>query len=111
MGNHEFDNGIPGLIPFLDNVTFPVLSANINGSKVPQFASRVNKSTIFNVNGQNIGVIGYITSETPDVSNPGTDLVFLDEVAAVQAEATKLSKMGIKIIIAVGHAGRFIIRV
>ncbi|EDV20502.1 5'-nucleotidase [Trichoplax sp. H2] len=105
LGNHEFDNGVPGLIPFLENVTFPVLCANVDGSKVPQFSSKVNKSTIFNVNGQNIGVIGYITSETPDVSNPGTDLVFSDEVKAVQAEATRLTNMGIKIIIAVGHAG------
>ena len=92
----------------MQNVTFPVLCANVDGSKVPQFAAKVNKSTIFDLNGQKIGVIGYVTSETPDVSNPGPDLVFSDEIAAVQAEATKLSNMGIKIIIALGHAGKFI---
>ena len=34
LGNHDFDNGIEGLIPFLKGVNFPVLAANMDVSKV-----------------------------------------------------------------------------
>ena len=34
LGNHDFDNGIEGLIPFLKGVNFPVLAANMDVSEV-----------------------------------------------------------------------------
>ena len=34
LGNHDFDDGVEGLVPFLQQVNFPVLSANIKVSKV-----------------------------------------------------------------------------
>ena len=71
LGNHEFDNGIDGLVPFLDNVTFPVINCNIDTSKEPKLQGKFNRSVVLNVNGQKIGVIGYITEETDYISNPG----------------------------------------
>ena len=29
LGNHEFDDGVEGLVPFIDGANFPVLAANI----------------------------------------------------------------------------------
>ena len=34
LGNHDFDDGVEGLVPFLQQVNFPVLSANIKVPKV-----------------------------------------------------------------------------
>lgn len=33
LGNHEFDDHVGGLVPFLKNVSFPVVAANIGLSK------------------------------------------------------------------------------
>ena len=38
VGNHDFDDGRDGLLPFAKNVGFPLLAANLNvsGKKLPQ---------------------------------------------------------------------------
>jgi 2',3'-cyclic-nucleotide 2'-phosphodiesterase (5'-nucleotidase family) len=41
LGNHDFDDGIDGLMPFLNKVNFPVLAANLDASKVPKFAANL----------------------------------------------------------------------
>jgi 2',3'-cyclic-nucleotide 2'-phosphodiesterase (5'-nucleotidase family) len=41
LGNHDFDDGIDGLMPFLSKVNFPVLAANLDASKVPKFAAKL----------------------------------------------------------------------
>ncbi len=71
LGNHEFDNKIPGLIPFMKNVTFPTLSANIDATLEPEVNALLAPSTVLQVGGQKVGVIGYTTKETPRLSYPG----------------------------------------
>ena len=36
LGNHDFDDGIDGLVPFIDGANFAVLAANINASAAPE---------------------------------------------------------------------------
>lgn len=95
----------------MNNVSFPILSANINATKQPDLNSKFSKSTTFTLNGQRIGVVGYITTDTAEISSPGPNLVFDNIVASVQAEVTKLTQQGINIIIALGHAGLFNINI
>lgn len=64
LGNHEFDDGVAGLLPFLNNVTFPILSANIDVSKEPELEGKFKKSIVVEREGQKIGIIGYTTEET-----------------------------------------------
>ena len=73
LGNHDFDNGVTGLVEFLDNVTFPVLSANMDWSKEPllEGTDRVQATTVLCVDGQQIGIIGYISEEMPYLVSPG----------------------------------------
>ena len=52
-----------------------------------------------------VGIIGYITPQTVNISNPSPDNVFTDIIEAVDAEAKKLRSVGVDIILAVGHAG------
>lgn len=110
FGNHEFDNGVEGLMkPFMEEVDFPVLSANIKAK--PKLASTFGKSylpyKIFTINERNekVGVVGYTSRETPALSKPGPDLEFLDEVSALQMQVDKLQTLGINKIVALGHSG------
>ncbi|XP_072437242.1 5'-nucleotidase [Chiloscyllium punctatum] len=108
LGNHEFDNGVDGLLyPFLRNVTFPVLSANIRADQQlsPSITGFYQPYVILNVGGEKIGVVGYTTKETPILSSPGPHLTFEDEIEALQREVNKLTTLGVNKIIALGHSG------
>ncbi|GFN81671.1 5'-nucleotidase [Plakobranchus ocellatus] len=104
LGNHEFDNGVSGLAAFVNNATFKVLSSNINLTNTPDLQGKIHKSATFNIGGEDIGVIGYTTSETPYISNPET-VTFNKELESIQAEADRLTALGVNKIIAVGHQG------
>lgn len=104
FGNHEFDFGIKGILPFLRNYKHPLVAANFDYSKEPLFTAEVNKSVVLNVNGHKIGVIGYITPETRVISDVGY-IEFLDEVESIKKESERLDAEGVKIIIALGHSG------
>lgn len=106
LGNHEFDNGDETLAQFIDGVTFPVLAANIDVSQTPELAGKVAPSTIIDVNGAQIGVIGILTAETAFISGPGESVVFSDDyVGVINAEAAALTEQGINKIIVVAHMG------
>ncbi len=76
LGNHEFDNGVQGLAPFLKNVSFPVLSANIDSSNEPVIDGLFDASWMTVINGQTIGVVGYTMKETPDLVSRGQIFYF-----------------------------------
>ncbi|KAM9496774.1 5'-nucleotidase isoform 1-T1 [Clarias gariepinus] len=107
LGNHEFDNRVEGLVPFLQKVKCPVLSANIK--TVEPVASNISgyfsPHKILNVSTEKVGIVGYTTKETPALSLPGPYLHFEDEVVAVQREVDKLIALGVNKIIALGHSG------
>lgn len=108
LGNHEFDNGVEGLIdPLLRRAKFPILSANIKakGSLEPQIAGLYLPYRILPVGGEKVGIVGYTSKETPFLSNPGTNLVFEDEITALQPEVDKLKTLNVSKIIALGHSG------
>ncbi|XP_033741400.1 snake venom 5'-nucleotidase-like [Pecten maximus] len=107
VGNHEFDNGVAGLVPFVDNVTsvFPVLSCSLDLSGEPRLREKIGKHVILRVGEQQIGVIGYTTEETSFISNADKTVKFKDVVASVRAEVQELTKLGIDKIIGLGHYG------
>ncbi|XP_066994562.2 apyrase [Anabrus simplex] len=104
LGNHEFDNKIAGVVPFLEHLQAPVVVANINDSLEPTIQGKYNKSVVIERGGYRIGIVGYITSSTPDISSP-EKLIFLDEIEAVKSEAANLKAQGVNIIIGLSHAG------
>lgn len=106
LGNHELDNGVSGLTPFIENLTCPVLAANLVLDKVPVLKAEPNlvKSIVFDVNGTKVGVIGYLTPDTKFLAIK-SDVEYIEEVTAIKEEAAKLKKQGIKILIALGHSG------
>ena len=66
-GNHEFDDGIDGFVPFLKNISFPMICCNIDDSELPddKKLSHIKKSKVVEINGRKIGLIGYVTTDTP----------------------------------------------
>lgn len=86
LGNHEFDLGTDGLIPFLNQVKFPVLIANLNISTTHLLwqTPTLKRSAVFNVTTElKIGVIGYLLPATKYMSHAG-DIDFLPEISAIK---------------------------
>ena len=105
VGNHEFDDGPDGLADFLDKVSFPVLSANIDVSQNNRLADRVGKSTVLEVAGTQIGVVSVLAEDTPETSSPGATVIFSSAVDAAQAEVDRLTGEGINKIVLLTHVG------
>ncbi|KAK3296570.1 Metallo-dependent phosphatase-like protein [Chaetomium fimeti] len=81
LGNHEFDRGDDHLGEFLENLTFPIVSANI----VSDHAVLNRTIKPFHIFPQyDLAVIGVTTETTPGISSPGKGTKFSDPVAAVQ---------------------------
>ncbi|KAF1993453.1 5`-nucleotidase protein-like protein [Amniculicola lignicola CBS 123094] len=103
IGNHEFDGGDEELGQFLENLTFPIVSANIHSEN-----EKVNKSIkpyhIFEDKG--IAIIGVTTEETPSISNPDESTTFSDAVKAVQGAIDEIkATTNITRIAAITHIG------
>ncbi|XP_037607303.1 5'-nucleotidase [Sebastes umbrosus] len=108
FGNHEFDNGVDGLMkPFMEQIKCPVLSANIkpDATLASTFGNSYLPYKILTVGSEKVGVVGYTSQETPDLSKPGPHLQFEDEVTILQVQVDKLLTLGVNKIIALGHSG------
>lgn len=72
-------------MPFLNDAHFPVLVSNLDATNEPtlQSAKALKKSTTFNVNGVNVGVIGYLTPETKTLAD-NNGVILSDEVESIK---------------------------
>ncbi|XP_037302474.1 apyrase-like, partial [Manduca sexta] len=104
LGNHEFDNGIEGVLPYLEHLNSPVVTANIIDDDEPTIQGLYEPSIIVERNGRKIGIIGVIIASTNTLASTGR-LKFTDEVETVRAEAQKLHDQGVRIIIVLSHSG------
>ena len=113
LGNHEFDDGIEGLVPFIRNMSFgnqigdnlPILSCNIEN---PELRGLIKPSIVIEIESRNIAIIGYTTPETSYLSPFGKKWKFTDEIECIKREIKKLKTQfgeSLNIFIAVGHSG------
>jgi 5'-nucleotidase len=105
IGNHEFDDGPPVLASMIEHADFPLVSANIDASNDADLAGKIVPYTVLDVNGEQIGIVGYTTEDTAILASPGPDVVFTDIEPAVFEAVAILEEQGIDKIIAVSHAG------
>ncbi len=105
VGNHEFDDGPEVLAGFVDSVDFPILMSNANIENEELLTDRIMPSTVIEVGGQKIGLIGLTPEDTDELASPGPNVVFSDPVPAVQAQVDKLTADGINKIIVLSHSG------
>ena len=105
VGNHEFDDGPKGLADFVDAVSFPVISGNLDLTAEALLRDRVKDHVVLEVGGEKIGIVSALATDTVDTSSPGDNVVFQDEIAALQADVDALKAMGVTKIIALNHVG------
>ncbi len=105
VGNHEFDDGPEVLRGFIDSVDFPVLMSNADIADEELLTDKIKKSTVIEVGGEKIGLIGLTPEDTHEIASPGPNVTFSDPVPAVQAEVDKLTGEGVNKIIVLSHSG------
>lgn len=109
MGNHEFDFGPDLYADFIGELPedTPVVAANVDVSGEPELAAhqetgRIAPSTVVEVEGEQVGVVGALYPDLDSISSPRD--VAVEEVAGpVQAEVDRLTGEGVDKIIAVSH--------
>ena len=106
LGNHEFDNGGDVLLAFLQGINFPVVSANIDFGSNAALAEEVAPYVVLEVGGQQVGVIGLTTPETPVISSPPAGTTFDEDlVGIVETAVAELTEQGVNKIILLTHTG------
>jgi 2',3'-cyclic-nucleotide 2'-phosphodiesterase/3'-nucleotidase/5'-nucleotidase len=110
IGNHEFDFGPEVLANFIrsfDRIP-PFVSANLDVSAEPSLAGfarsgRIAPSTVVEVGGRRVGIVGATTPALPRISSPRDVVVDPDVRAAVQAEVDSLTAAGVDLVVLISH--------
>ncbi|XP_047032522.1 apyrase-like [Helicoverpa zea] len=102
LGNHEFDHGVEGLVPYLERLEAPMLGANVNTTLEPSMTPYIKNHVVVERHGRKIGIIGVLLRQ---FSAPIGRVIMEDELEAVNREAAILTEMGIDIIIVLSHIG------
>ncbi|KAI1822746.1 Metallo-dependent phosphatase [Xylaria intraflava] len=103
LGNHEWDRGDDYLGDFLKNLTFPIVSANVQSDN-EKLNSTIKPYHIFEKYG--LAVIGVTTEAVPSISGPGNGTKFTDVVTAVQSAVDEIKRTtNITRIAALTHIG------
>lgn len=80
FGNHEFDNGIPGILKHFDKAKFPFLTSNYDFSKT-DLAGKTKEYIVIEKDGIRIGIFG-LGVELEGLVDPKNyeDIAYLDPV-------------------------------
>ncbi|HSB87295.1 MAG TPA: 5'-nucleotidase C-terminal domain-containing protein [Ilumatobacteraceae bacterium] len=106
-GNHEFDYGIARLQSQQARANFPFLASNIVDTNTGEAPDWIQPSTVFDINGVKVGVIGADVQNTPELVSAGNTagLTFLPEAERIHAESERLRQQGVRVQIVVIHNG------
>jgi len=106
LGNHEFDDGNKNLQIFLDELSIPIIAANIDATGDSELFDKWQPYIIRDFEGEAVGIIGIDTlNDTVYSSNPGENLKFSDEINTTQYYVDELEAIGINKIILLSHFG------
>jgi 5'-nucleotidase/UDP-sugar diphosphatase len=107
LGNHEFDKGPPVLLAnLLQKARFTIVSSNLDITAEPRLRPvKMLPYTVRRLEGQEVGIIGLTTVETPFISSPGGNIVFNDAALSVQRAADELAARGVNKLIVLSHQG------
>ncbi|XP_072024183.1 snake venom 5'-nucleotidase-like [Amphiura filiformis] len=101
LGYKEFDLTPDGIVDYIKQLPFPLLSSNIDATEEPDLEKELVSSAVVNVGGANIGVVGYTYGEGTVNADIGS-IKFTDALEAMEEEIIKLQKMGVNKIIILG---------
>jgi 2',3'-cyclic-nucleotide 2'-phosphodiesterase / 3'-nucleotidase / 5'-nucleotidase len=114
IGNHEFDEGVTEMMRLIDGGAHPKTGV-FEGANFPYVAANVEYKdtgklllepyTIQEVDGVKIGIIGVVTTGTPNIVIPSAvaNVKFTDEIAAINKYSEELAAQGVKNIVVLAH--------
>jgi len=105
LGNHDFDNGVDGLVAMLPEAGFEFVSANydVSGSAL---AGHVAPYTIREFGGVKVGIFGLgIAFEKLVLASLHEGVVYTDPVEAARTACRELRDQGCALIICLSHLG------
>ena len=105
LGNHDFDNGVDGLVSMLPEAGFEFVSANydVSGSAL---AGHVEPRTIREFGGVKVGIFGLgIAFEKLVLASLHEGVVHTDPLAAARYVCRGLREQGCSLIICLSHLG------
>ena len=105
LGNHDFDNGVDGLVAVLPEAGFEFVSANydVSGSAL---AGHVEPYTIREFGGVRVGIFGLgIAFEKLVLASLHEGVVHADPVAAARTACRALRIQGCSLVICLSHLG------
>jgi len=105
LGNHDFDKGTAVTAKLADAAAFPLISANVDASKDPILAGKIQPYVIRTFDGRQVAIIGATTTDTPAVSRPGGLVSFGPIVPRIAAVVRQLRAKGIDKVILLSHIG------
>ena len=105
LGNHDFDNGVDGLVAMLPEAGFEFVSANYDVSR-SALASHVEPYTVREFGGVKVGIFGLgIAFEKLVLASLHEGVVYTDPIAAARATCRELRGLGCSLIICLSHLG------
>ena len=106
VGNHEFDDGPEQLAEFAGEVDVPLVSGNLDLSQSNVLGEdQIADHLVLEVGGERIGIVSALATDTTETSSPGPNVIFQDEIEALQADVDALTEQGVDKIIALTHVG------
>jgi 5'-nucleotidase / UDP-sugar diphosphatase len=105
VGNHEFDRGDGPLAEFARLAQFPLLAANLDVSGNEKLKDLIKPSTVVEVDGQSIGIIGAVTADLPTISSMPDTVKMRPLRESIQEEINRLTADGVNKIVVVAHVG------
>ncbi|GFR26218.1 5'-nucleotidase [Trichonephila clavata] len=103
LSNMDCGEGVIELSAFLHKMKFPALCANMEPHNKTYLRNRVNRSTVLEVNGEKIGIIGYLDTGTMQSRNV-LKAKFHPAIPSIAEEVEHLEDVGIDKIIVLGHS-------
>lgn len=104
LGNHEFNFGMEMIEKIEEEADFPLLSANTKYEEDDSYL--VQPSTVVDVDGLKVGIIGLVTPLIPKWDGPNVTDLYFENMAEATAETIEVlkEKEDIDLIIASAHA-------
>lgn len=105
IGNHDFDNGVEGIVEMMPHATFQFVSSNYDVSASP-LAGQVRPWTIREIGGVRVGIFGLgIAFEGLVLEQFHEGVRYTDPFAAARRSVSELQAQGCSLIICLSHLG------
>lgn len=105
VGNHEFDLGLDVLEKLAASARFPFLGANAVSSATGRQPAFLKPYLIKECGALRVGIIGFITEETPVIVMPGRTekILFKDPREVIRSCMAELKGQGVDFVILLSH--------